>query len=114
MASGAPRVFLLDAESLEATRRRVREGDSEWAPALAELESQGKTALRVGPFPVVEKTNLPPSGNKHDYMSIAPYFWPDPNTSNGLPYIRRDGARNPANRTTDRRNLGSMIGNVET
>jgi len=20
---------------------------------------------------------LPPSGDKHDYMSLAPYFWPD-------------------------------------
>ncbi len=47
-------------------------------------------------------------------MSVAPYFWPDPDTTNGLPYIRRDGERNPSNRTSDRRNLGSMIGNVET
>jgi hypothetical protein len=47
-------------------------------------------------------------------MSIGPYFWPDPASSNGLPYVRRDGKRNPANRTSDRRALGSMIGTVET
>jgi hypothetical protein len=47
-------------------------------------------------------------------MSIGPYFWPDPASSNGLPYVRHDGKRNPANRTSDRRALGSMIGNVET
>jgi hypothetical protein len=28
-------------------------------------------------------------------MSQAPYFWPDPKSPNGLPYIRRDGERNP-------------------
>ena len=28
-------------------------------------------------------------------MSQAPYFWPNPNKPDGLPYIRRDGERNP-------------------
>ena len=43
----------------------------------------------------MEKAFMPESGNKHDYMSQAPYFWPDPTKPNGLPYIRRDGERNP-------------------
>src|ERR1051326_180984 len=112
--SAAPRVFLLDGNYLHATRQRIHDGDKSLAPALAELERDAKTALRAGPLSVVEKTNLPPSGDKHDYMSIGPYFWPDPASSNGLPYIRHDGRRNPANRTSDRRALGSMIGSVET
>jgi len=37
----------------------------------------------------------PPSGDKHDYMSQAPYFWPDPSKPKGLPYIRHDGQHNP-------------------
>jgi Alginate lyase len=112
--SAAPRVFLLDAENLRASRQRTHDGDKSLAPALAELEREAKSALSAGPFSVVEKTNLPPSGDKHDYMSIGPYFWPDPTSSNGLPYIRHDGRRNPANRTSDRRALGSMVGTVET
>jgi hypothetical protein len=28
-------------------------------------------------------------------MTQAPYWWPDPAKPNGLPYIRRDGERNP-------------------
>jgi len=28
-------------------------------------------------------------------MSQAPYFWPDPSSPDGRPYIRRDGERNP-------------------
>jgi hypothetical protein len=112
--AAAPRVFLLDGERLGTTRLRIREGDKSLGPALAELERDAKSALHAGPYSVVEKTNLPPSGDKHDYMSIGPYFWPNPASSNGLPYLRHDGKRNPANRTSDRRALGSMIGAVET
>jgi hypothetical protein len=43
----------------------------------------------------MEKKNDPPSGDKHDYMSLAPYFWPDPTKPNGLPYMRKDGQTNP-------------------
>jgi Alginate lyase len=95
-ASGAkPRVFLLNPETLHANKQRLRQGASVLAPALAKLERDAKKALTAGPFSVTTKDVTPPSGDKHDYMSQAPYFWPDPATSNGLPYIRRDGERNP-------------------
>jgi hypothetical protein len=64
---------------------------------------------------VTDKKAIPPSGDKHDYMSQAPYFWPNPNTSNGLPYIRHDGERNPEiNRISDHRRLDQLADNVET
>ena len=34
------------------------------------------------------------SGDKHDYFSEGPYWWPNPEDPNG-PYIRRDGEINP-------------------
>jgi hypothetical protein len=108
------RVFLWEAQALQANRERLRQGDTNLALALAELKRDATTALRAGPFSVTEKTNLPPSGDKHDYMSVGPYWWPNPNTSNGLPYIRRDGSRNSGTVTSDRRQLGSLISNVET
>jgi hypothetical protein len=43
----------------------------------------------------MHKKKTPPSGDKHDYMSQAPYWWADSTKKNGLPYIRRDGERNP-------------------
>src|SRR5205823_4858471 len=53
--------------------------------------------------------------DKHDFMSEAPYYWPNPEAPNGLPYIRRDGERNPGTREiSDRGNLGRMISTVET
>jgi hypothetical protein len=44
---------------------------------------------------VVHKTTLPPSGDKHDYWHPAPYWWPNPDTPDGLPYVLRDGERVP-------------------
>ena len=93
--SPSPRVFLHDAQHLEVTRQRIRNGDKSLAPAMDKLEQDAQKALSAGPFSVTFKAATPPSGDKHDYMSQAPYFWPDPDKPGGLPYIRRDGERNP-------------------
>ena len=36
------------------------------------------------------------SKNPHDYASIGTYWWPNPDTPDGLPYVRRDGEQTPA------------------
>jgi hypothetical protein len=91
----SPRVFLLNPKSLEAAKQRIREQDPSISPAVAKLKRDAERALTAGPFSVTSKDATPPSGDKRDYMSQAPYFWPDPAKPNGLPYIRRDGERNP-------------------
>ena len=114
-SSSAARVFLLDGKRLEAVRQRIRGGDKSFDPALAELDREAKKALTAGPFSVVSKDGTPSSGDKHDYMSQAPYFWRNPSTPNGLPYVRRDGERNPEiNKISDHQNLGRMTSAVET
>jgi hypothetical protein len=66
------------------------------APAVLEaVRSEADKAMSAGPFSVMDKQDTPPSGDKHDYMSLAPYWWPNPATKNGLPYIRHDGETNP-------------------
>ena len=72
---------------------RVAEG------ALREaLLAGAEEALQRGPYSVVDKTTLPPSGNRHDYWHPAPYYWPNPLPIPGLPYVRRDGRRVPGTR----------------
>ena len=79
------------------------------------LLQQAQAALKFAPVSVMDKAVTPPSGDKHDYMSQAPYWWPDPAKEGGLPYIRRDGERNPEiNRISDHDNLGRLIGHVST
>ena len=63
-----------------------------------QLIQKADSLLSIKPFSVVHKTGVPPSKNKHDYMSIGPYWWPNSNTENGLPYIRKDGEINPESR----------------
>lgn len=90
-----PRVFLLDANHLAATKQKIQAGDKSFAPAVEALREDAEKLLKARLVSVMDKKAVPPSGDKHDYMSMAPYFWPNPATSNGLPYIRRDGERNP-------------------
>lgn len=47
-------------------------------------------------------------GTIHDYYSNGDYWWPNPDTANGLPYIRRDGETNPGNFNEHRRILRQM------
>ncbi len=89
------RVFSLDATILKARKTLITGSDSTLVPAYDYLISEADKALNEGPFTVMEKTVLPPSGDKHDYMSLAPYFWPDPSKKGGLPYTRKDGQTNP-------------------
>ncbi len=76
------------------------------------LEDASK-ALKSEPVSVVQKIEVPPSGDKHDYMSVAPYWWPDSTKPGGVPYVRRDGERNPEYFSLgDHAALGKMTGNV--
>jgi len=52
-------------------------------------------------YSVTDKKNFPPSKNKHDYYGLSIYFWPDPDTENGLPYIKKDGLTNPEAKSSD-------------
>lgn len=104
-----PRVFLIDGRKLAETKRRVRSGDQTFAAALSKLEADARRVLQQKPLSVVSKTATPPSGDQHDYLSQAPYFWPNPKTPDGLPYIRRDGERNPElDKITDHQALDRM------
>jgi hypothetical protein len=93
---GPPRLFQSDGRDLAKVKRRLAAGgDKQLAAALTELRAQADRELKTEPLTVVHKPKAPPSGDKHDYVSMAPYFWPDPDKKDGLPYIRRDGKVNP-------------------
>ena len=110
-----PRVFLLNPKILAANKQRVLNSDPKLAPAIAKLERDADKALTAGPFSVTTKDMTPPSGDKHDYMSQAPYFWADPSKPGGLPYIRRDGERNPEIEKINNHSVkDQMEGAVET
>jgi hypothetical protein len=105
-AAELPRVFVLDGKVLNEHR-------SDADLIAAAREAAGK-AMSRGPYSVMQKTKLPPSGDKHDYMSQAPYFWPDPSKPKGLPYLRKDGQRNPEiAQLPDHTNMDRVAGDSE-
>ncbi len=55
---------------------------------------------------------VPPT--KHDYVSLAPYYWPNPDTADGMPYVSRDGQVNPEVQDYDSHGLQMVRANAET
>lgn len=83
--------------------------------ALEKLRADADKALKVVPQSVMDKPLMSPSGDKHDFLSLGPYWWPDPSKPDGLPYIRRDGQTNPQSREgTDDDAMSDMCDNVHT
>lgn len=94
-SSTASRLVNLDAAALAVTDQRLRAKDPAIMPAFAALQRRANKALQTPLRSVIDKSIVPPSGSKNDYMSMGPYWWPNPDTANGLPYIQRDGQVNP-------------------
>lgn len=111
----APRVFIMDADRLVRLKNRIRMKSAAEVALAASLRKQADSLLTMKPLSVMDKSSTPVSGNKHDYMSQAPYFWYDSTRPNGLPYIRRDGQHNPEiKRITDHDYLSTLDNAVRT
>jgi len=114
-AAKEPRLFILDAKNLVKAKEQLQSNDPAVVPAYNKLIREADRALTSETLSVIQKESTPPSGDKHDYMSIAPYWWPNPNTPNGLPYVRRDGEINPErDQTSDRKRLDNIVQAVKT
>lgn len=87
------RTFNWRPERLVAAKAGLK--SPEIAPAYAALLRRADAALQGPNYTVVDKSKPPPSGDMHDYISLAPYWWPDPSKKGGTPYVRRDGVTNP-------------------
>ena len=109
-----PRVFEADPQVLFMTKATLSSGSQTLQPALHKLLRDADAALTIKPLSVMDKKQVPPSGDKHDYMSQAPYFWRDTNSADAK-YIRRDGERNPeSGADSDAGRLGKVCGSSHT
>jgi hypothetical protein len=92
---GPVHTFLIKPQYLQNAKDKIQKGDKALLKALDDLKIRADKALKSGPYSVTYKSKVPPSGDKHDYMSVGPYWWPDSTKVDGLPYIRKDGQVNP-------------------
>ena len=100
--SGQPRLWNLDKLSKASVEN----------PSL--VEQIVKNADKLLPktiLSVVDKKKPAPSGDIHDYISCAPYYWPDEKNPSGK-FIRKDGEKNTAVTTPDKNNMGTMANSV--
>jgi hypothetical protein len=98
-AATRPLAFMQDNQLAEI-KRQLAEGTAAvpTREAYDQLLASAEHALLQPDFSVTDKGMTPPSGSKHDYLSLSAYWWPDGDKPDGLPWIRRDGKVNPASK----------------
>jgi hypothetical protein len=108
-----PVVYLMNSKRLIDLKKKFQTGDEATRLVVNDLRGKANNALSMKPLSVMNKAFTPVSGDKHDYMSQAPYFWFDSSKANGLPYMRRDGEHNPEiKKITDHDNLSTLDNSV--
>ena len=90
-----PPTVVIQGFRLAGAKQRIQNGDAALNKTLRLLMTQADSWLEQGPWTVIDKAKPAPSGNPHDYASQALYWWKNPDTPDGLPYIVRDGDVNP-------------------
>ncbi len=112
---GTPGTFFYPGERLQYLKDSYENGSLKKDAILNRLLRDAKKTLSVEIPSVVEKKQIPPSGDKHDYASFGGYWWPDTTKPDGKPYIRKDGVTNPeVNDYTDKIYLNKVITSVNT
>lgn len=91
----ALKTLIIKKGSLENIRTAYLHKDKKIESLVIKFLSEADQCLDKKPLSVMDKSIIPPSGDKHDFMSMGPYWWPDSSKKDGLPYIRKDGQRNP-------------------
>jgi hypothetical protein len=100
--------------NLQAKREAYQQGNSSTIKEVNFIIDSAKPFLNVKVHAVTDKEFTPTSGTKHDYMSMGPYWWPNPAKSDGLPYIRKDGEVNPEiKKITDHTYLSELVKRCE-
>jgi len=108
------RTFTLRPDDLEAIKAALPT-DAAIGSAYRDLIVRADKALAIKPASVMDKRSIPVSGDRHDYVSLARYWWPNPANPKGA-YVRRDGDTNPdieSNRF-DRSALSRMAREADT
>jgi hypothetical protein len=92
--------------------RSIEKAKTEKNDATLRIISDADKYLTMTMASVMDKPMTPPSGDKHDYISTSRYWWPNPNTPDGLPYIRKDGQVNPEIEKFDKMPMERLIKSI--
>ncbi len=108
-AGALPGVLLMDAGRLADVKKKAGQRDPVVLALVQQLEEQADKLLAMTPVSVMQKSTTPSEREQARYMSQAPYYWYDSTKPHGLPYVSRDGQRNPEiYGITDRTYIGRL------
>lgn len=85
----------LNDQLLIEAKKALDNGEPEVIAVVEGMVSKAEEWFDMPLYSVVNKEKTAPSGDKQDYVTLSPYWWPNPESENGLPYVQRDGERNP-------------------
>ena len=108
VAADGPRVFTSDPADLARAKEKFQAKDDQTREVVDDIRKDADEALKIKPMSVIDKEFVPPSGDKHDYASLSPYWWPDPSKPDGKPYIRKDGEFNPERQKYDQPRIDAL------
>ena len=69
-------------------------------------------AMKIEPITITKYRAKMSEGGPHDFYSNGDYWWPNPDTTNGLPYVQRDGQTNPDNFNKHRECIWALKDNL--
>src|SRR5437870_2225409 len=82
-AVNPPETLSVNGKDLAHQKELLANGDPAVTKMVKDLAKDADKALAAPTYSVVKKPFTPPSGDKHDYMSLSPYWWPDPSKPDG-------------------------------
>ena len=94
-------LIYFDASLNAQVKEKIKERHPYFSIRYQILIEKADKALVFKANPVVNKSRFPPSKNKHDYLSYAPYKWADSTKIDGLPWLTKDGKINPVSQGYD-------------
>jgi len=89
-----PNCITFDYADLLAIRKSINAGEPTYKASYKLLLATADKLLKKVPEKVTDG-DKPPTGDVHDFYAIGKFSWPNPNTPDGLPFIRGDGKYNP-------------------
>lgn len=101
---GGRRTFLLPPDVMERLKA-TKDSDPAVKATYDQLIAKAEVAMTRSLYTVVDKTSIPYSGDRGDYLSIVANWFPDPKNPTG-PYIRGEGS-NP-DRLSDKYDLNDL------
>lgn len=88
-----PRLLLLPCLTVLCAQAALSAGTT-YLPVNPATPKEIAEALAAPVKVITDKPQASPTGDAHDYVSYARYWWPDPSKPNGLPYVVHDGHSN--------------------